>query len=78
MNIPVYTYLWQLAYDLKESKFVSVGMVITLVGTFDNSAQNPYNPAPLIPIPWGEMSRDEMFFEEYVYKAANQQVTSFP
>ena len=72
VNIPAYTYLWQLTYDLKDPKLIPAGTVITSVGTFDNSAQNPYNPDPSITIPWGEMSWDEMFFGEYVYKTANQ------
>jgi hypothetical protein len=72
INIPYYTYLWQLTYQLSEPKFVPAGTVITSVGHFDNSAQNPFNPDPSVSVPWGEMSWDEMFFGEFVYKAANQ------
>lgn len=71
INIPYYSYLWQLTYRLSEPKFVPAGTVITSVGHFDNSAQNPFNPDPSVTVPWGEMSWDEMFFGEFVYKAAN-------
>ena len=46
--------------------------MITTVGHFDNSAQNPYNPDPSVSITWGEQSWDEMFFGEYLYTAANK------
>jgi len=72
INFAAYSYLWQLTYDLQEPKFVPAGTIITTVGHFDNSAQNPYNPDPSVAIPWGEQSWDEMFFGEYLYKAAKE------
>ena len=72
INFAAYSYLWQLTYDLQEPKFIPAGTVITTVGHFDNSAQNPYNPDPSVSIPWGEQSWDEMFFGEYLYKVAKE------
>lgn len=71
INVAYYSYLWQLTYDLEQPKFMPAGTVITSIGHFDNSAQNPFNPDPNVTIPWGEQSWDEMFFGEMVYKLAN-------
>ena len=70
INFAAYSYLWQLTYDLQEPKFIPAGTVITTVGHFDNSAQNPYNPDPSVSIPWGEQSWDEMFIGYWTYHSA--------
>jgi hypothetical protein len=62
LNIAKYNYNWQLAYTFNEPKFVPGGTVITAVGAFDNSSQNPSNPDPARSVPWGLQSWDEMFF----------------
>lgn len=62
INIAKYNYNWQLAYTFNEPKFVPGGTVITAVGAFDNSSQNPANPDPNRSVPWGLQSWDEMFF----------------
>lgn len=62
INVANYNYNWQLAYTYKEPKFIPAGTVITAVGAFDNSAQNPSNPDPERSVPWGQQSWDEMFF----------------
>lgn len=62
LNIANYNYNWQLAYTYREPKFVPAGTVITAIGAFDNSAQNPANPDPSRSVPWGLQSWDEMFF----------------
>jgi mono/diheme cytochrome c family protein len=72
INIAKYNYNWQLAYQYEEPKFVPAGTVITAVGAFDNSAQNPANPDPDRAVDWGNESWDEMFFGAVNYKIANQ------
>ena len=62
INIANYNYNWQLAYTYEEPKFIPGGTVLTAVGAFDNSAQNPNNPDPERSVPWGQQSWDEMFF----------------
>lgn len=73
INIPYYSYLWQLTYNLEEPKILPEGTVVTAVGHFDNSGQNPFNPDPSATVVYGEQSWDEMFFGEFVYKSVNQQ-----
>jgi hypothetical protein len=72
INIANYNYNWQLAYTLKEPKFLPAGTKITAVGAFDNSAQNKMNPDPARSVPWGLQSMDEMFFGAADYKVINQ------
>lgn len=72
INIAKYNYNWQLSYQYEEPKFVPGGTVITAVGAFDNSAQNPANPNPDRAVDWGNESWDEMFFGAVNYKIANQ------
>jgi len=62
LNIARYNYNWQLAYELREPKFLPGGTVITAVGAFDNSTRNAANPDPDRAVPWGLQSWDEMFF----------------
>ena len=62
INIANYNYNWQLDYTYEEPKFMPAGTVLTAVGAFDNSAQNPNNPDPDRSVPWGQQSWDEMFF----------------
>ncbi|MEX2470004.1 MAG: hypothetical protein WD396_09630, partial [Pseudohongiellaceae bacterium] len=62
INIANYNYNWQLAYTYEEPKLMPAGTVLTAVGAFDNSPQNPNNPDPQRSVPWGQQSWDEMFF----------------
>jgi hypothetical protein len=72
INIAKYDYAWQWAYTYEEPKFMPAGTVLRAVGGFDNSAQNPSNPDPTIPISWGQQSWDEMFFGAMQWKEVNQ------
>ena len=71
INIANYSYNWQLAYTYKEPKLVPAGTVLTAVGAFDNSPQNPFNPDPTRSVPWGQQSWDEMFFGAVTWKYTN-------
>jgi len=72
INIANYNYNWQLAYTYEEPKPMPAGTVLTAVGAFDNSAQNPANPDPERSVPWGQQSWDEMFFGAMSWKYTNQ------
>ena len=72
INVANYNYNWQLAYTFAEPKFMPAGTVITAVGAFDNSAQNPSNPDPERSVPWGQQSWDEMFFGAMSWKYTDQ------
>ncbi len=72
INIAKYDYAWQWAYTYEEPKFMPAGTVLRAVGGFDNSAQNPSNPDPTIPISWGQQSWDEMFFGAMQWKEVNR------
>ncbi len=72
INIANYNYNWQLAYTYEEPKFMPAGTVLTAVGAFDNSAQNPNNPDPERSVPWGQQSWDEMFFGAMQWKYTDQ------
>lgn len=72
INIAKYNYNWQLSYTYQEPKFIPAGTVITAVGAFDNSPQNPANPDPSRAVDWGNESWDEMFFGAMQYKYIDQ------
>ena len=73
INIANYNYNWQLAYTLRQPRFMPAGTVITAVGAFDNSARNKSNPDPDRSVPWGLQSWDEMFFGAADWKVLNQE-----
>ena len=62
LNVPNYQFNWQKTYDFKEPKFLPAGTEIVFRATFDNSANNPFNPDPSATISWGEQTWQEMFF----------------
>jgi mono/diheme cytochrome c family protein len=72
LNIADYDYAWQLGYQLRAPKLMPAGTVLTAVGAFDNSAQNPMNPDPDRSVPWGQQSWDEMFFGSFRWKYTDQ------
>lgn len=59
-SIPRYDFNWQLDYFLKEPMKVPAGTVVRIVGRFDNSPKNPYNPDPTKEVKWGEQTWEEM------------------
>jgi hypothetical protein len=66
-SVPKYDFDWQTIYELETPLDLPAGAQINVVGAFDNSAQNIYNPNPTIPIKWGEQSWDEMFIGYFTY-----------
>ncbi len=68
LDVPRYDFNWQLEYRLTEP--VRVPSVTSLVYTawYDNSAANPANPDPTVPVRWGPQTFQEMHlgYVEYV------------
>jgi len=61
LDVPKYDFNWQLYYELETPRHISAGSKVTVVTLFDNSAKNPYNPAPEKEVFWSEQSWDEMY-----------------
>lgn len=68
LNVPAYDFQWQITYRAAKPIFVKKGSRIAITAHFDNSANNPANPNPAIPIRWGAASEVEMMdgWIEYV------------
>src|SRR5262245_20044883 len=60
LNVPNFTWHWQLWYDLAEPMKMPKGTKIQCTEHFDNSANNPENPDPSKTVIWGQQSFDEM------------------
>lgn len=67
LNVPNYQFNWQKTYDFVEPKFLPAGTEMVFRATFDNSANNPFNPDPSSTISWGEQTWQEMFFGFFRY-----------
>lgn len=61
LDVPKYDFNWQLYYELETPRHIPGGSKVTVVTLFDNSARNPYNPAPEKEVFWSEQSWDEMY-----------------
>lgn len=62
LSVPKYDFNWQYRYNLEEPVFLPAGTVIVTRGAMDNSARNPYNPDPTVPVRFGLQTMHEMFF----------------
>jgi hypothetical protein len=61
LNVPRYDFNWQTVYHLAQPRHVPAGSWLLVTGGFDNSAQNPSNPASGKRVQFGLQSWDEMF-----------------
>ena len=61
LSVVDYHFDWQMMYQLETPKVIPGGSRIVISGTFDNSAQNLFNPDPTQPVTWGDQSFEEMF-----------------
>jgi hypothetical protein len=61
LSVPNYDFNWQTTYALPTAKRLPAGTWILCTGGFDNSSQNPSNPAPAKRVTWGDQSFNEMF-----------------
>jgi len=62
LDVPHYSFSWQLSYFLAEPKKLPAGTTIECTAHYDNSANNPANPDPTKEVHYGEQSWDEMMF----------------
>ena len=60
LNVPKYDFNWQFFYYLQEPKILPKGTRIDCTAHFDNSPNNPANPAPEEEVKWGDQSWEEM------------------
>lgn len=61
LSVPMFEGHWQIIYRLAQPKRIPAGTRIKITGAFDNSPQNPDNPAPNRTVNWGLYLTDEMF-----------------
>ena len=62
LKVNKYDFNWQLTYHLAQPMALKRGQKIEVIGTFDNSANNPWNPDPKAEVRWGEQSWEEMVY----------------
>jgi hypothetical protein len=60
LNVPGYEFDWQALNRLKEPKRLPAGTRLRIIGGFDNSKWNPWNPSPSSVVQFGEQTGDEM------------------
>jgi mono/diheme cytochrome c family protein len=74
LNVPKYSFNWQMTYNPKELLRIPAGSRIEVTGYFDNSAKNKLNPDPTKAVRHGEPTYDEMMmgFVEYVAERPKQ------
>jgi tetratricopeptide (TPR) repeat protein len=61
IDIPDWDLRWQHVYRYVTPFTLPKGTVVSMRFVYDNSAQNPRNPAnPPVPVSWGQQSREEM------------------
>ena len=62
LDVPHYDFNWQHTYRFADPVMAPAGTVVDLTLTWDNSADNPYNPDPTREVGFGEPTTDEMGF----------------
>lgn len=60
LKVPQYDFNWQHSYALAEPLKVTSGTTIECFATFDNTANNKYNPDPSSEVRWGDQTWNEM------------------
>ena len=71
LSVPRFDFNWQRQYRLEKPILVKAGSTIKVDGSFDNSANNPYNPDPSATIGFGEQTSQEMFIGYITYTLAD-------
>jgi hypothetical protein len=74
LNVPKYSFNWQMTYNPRELIHIPAGSKIEVTGYFDNSTKNKLNPDPSKAVRHGEPTYDEMMmgFVEYVAEKPKQ------
>lgn len=78
LNVPKYNYEWQLNYEFANPPKIPAGSVITVRAHYDNSANNPRNPAPNEEVIWGQQSWNEMFIPWIEYSIDKNDLLATP
>ncbi|MEQ1780093.1 MAG: hypothetical protein ABMA14_01950, partial [Hyphomonadaceae bacterium] len=60
VSLPKYDFNWQRGYDFATPLKIEPGTKLITRYVYDNSKNNPANPAPTIEVKWGEQSWEEM------------------
>src|SRR5215469_413181 len=60
MRVPHWDFNWQLTYYLETPKVLPKGTIIEVLGHYDNSPNNPFNPDPKARVLYGEQTWNEM------------------
>ena len=61
LSVPAYDFNWQQFYELEEPVRIPAGSTMKVIGSYDNSVANKWNPAPQKEVYWSEQSWDEMY-----------------
>ncbi len=69
LDVPEYSFDWQLFYYPEEPLFVPAGTRVDILAHYDNSADNPANPDPTRAVGFGVQSADEMMFGMFEFIA---------
>jgi len=73
LNVPAYSFNWQMAYRPQAPIHIPAGSKIQVTGYFDNSAKNKFNPDPTKAVRQGEPTYDEMMMGFMDYTAEKPQ-----
>lgn len=72
LNVPDYSFAWQIVYYLKKPLLLPKGTKIVVTGYFDNSAKNKYNPGPTKTVRYGDPTDDDMMIGWINYTVDSQ------
>jgi peroxiredoxin len=67
LDVPRYDFGWQITYKLDKPVFLPKGTEIFCTATYDNSANNPWNPDPNAEVRWGDQTWHEMMLGWFTY-----------
>jgi mono/diheme cytochrome c family protein len=73
LNVPAYSFNWQMAYRPQSPIRIPAGSRIQVTGYFDNSTKNKFNPDPTKSVRQGEPTYDEMMMGFMDYTAEKPQ-----
>jgi mono/diheme cytochrome c family protein len=72
VEVPSYSFDWQMSYELREPRRFAAGTRIDCVAHFDNSRFNPYNPDPTRTVRFGLQTTQEMLYSFVFYVLADE------
>ena len=75
LSVPNYDFNWQQFYELDEPVKIPAGSTLKIIGSYDNSVANKWNPAPQKEVYWSEQSWDEMYIGFADYSVDKRVVT---